>query len=94
VFGSLRRFLTEVVLALCFPVCICPRQDALGGNAKTLMLACLSPSMSCLAETVSTLRYASRAKKIQNKVRRTIPTTSVAHNAYCIDRFLLHRGAC
>ena len=42
-------------------------QDSLGGNSKTLMLATISPSSSNLQETLSTLRYASRARKINNK---------------------------
>jgi kinesin family member 17 len=42
-------------------------QDSLGGNTKTLMIACVSPADYNYEETLSTLRYASRAKSIQNK---------------------------
>lgn len=42
-------------------------QDSLGGNTKTLMIACLSPADNNYEETLSTLRYANRAKNIQNK---------------------------
>ncbi|XP_033697784.1 kinesin-like protein KIF17 isoform X8 [Tursiops truncatus] len=42
-------------------------QDSLGGNTKTLMVACLSPADNNYAETLSTLRYANRAKNIKNK---------------------------
>ena len=42
-------------------------QDSLGGNTKTVMLAALSPADYNFDETLSTLRYASRAKNIQNK---------------------------
>ncbi|RKP00389.1 hypothetical protein CXG81DRAFT_13292, partial [Caulochytrium protostelioides] len=42
-------------------------QDSLGGNAKTLMIATFSPSGFNYDETVGTLRYANRAKKIRNK---------------------------
>ena len=42
-------------------------QDSLGGNSVTLMIACISPADYNLEETVSTLRYADRAKKIKNK---------------------------
>eukprot|EP00818_Percolomonas_sp_WS_P005293 CAMPEP_0117439294 /NCGR_PEP_ID=MMETSP0759-20121206/2492_1 /TAXON_ID=63605 /ORGANISM="Percolomonas cosmopolitus, Strain WS" /LENGTH=690 /DNA_ID=CAMNT_0005231007 /DNA_START=2534 /DNA_END=4606 /DNA_ORIENTATION=- len=42
-------------------------QSSLGGNAKTVMLAAISPADDNYDETLSTLRYASRAKKIQNK---------------------------
>ena len=42
-------------------------QDSLGGNTKTVMIACCSPADYNYEETLSTLRYASRAKHIQNK---------------------------
>ncbi|XP_073985055.1 kinesin-like protein KIF12 isoform X3 [Rhodnius prolixus] len=41
--------------------------DSLAGNGVTLMIACVSPARSNVTETVNTLRYASRAKKIRNK---------------------------
>ncbi|XP_033607244.1 osmotic avoidance abnormal protein 3 isoform X2 [Cryptotermes secundus] len=44
-------------------------QDSLGGNTKTLMIACLSPADNNYDETLSTLRYANRAKNIKNKPR-------------------------
>lgn len=42
-------------------------QDSLGGNTKTIMIAAVSPASDNYEETLSTLRYASRAKFIQNK---------------------------
>ncbi|VDK77376.1 unnamed protein product [Dibothriocephalus latus] len=42
-------------------------QDSLGGNTKTLMIACLSPADNNYEESLSTLRYANRAKNIKNK---------------------------
>ncbi|EFX89985.1 hypothetical protein DAPPUDRAFT_232248 [Daphnia pulex] len=42
-------------------------QDSLGGNSHTLMIACVSPADSNYEETLSTLRYADRARKIKNK---------------------------
>lgn len=42
-------------------------QDSLGGNTKTIMIAAVSPANYNYDETLSTLRYASRAKFIQNK---------------------------
>lgn len=42
-------------------------KDNLGGNSKTVMLATVSPAAIQLEETLSTLRYAERAKKIMNK---------------------------
>lgn len=43
--------------------------DSLGGNSKTLMIANIGPASYNYEETVTTLRYASRAKNIQNKPR-------------------------
>lgn len=42
-------------------------KDSLGGNAKTIMIAAISPADVNYAETISTLRYANRAKNIINK---------------------------
>ncbi|KTF79003.1 hypothetical protein cypCar_00028588 [Cyprinus carpio] len=44
-------------------------QDSLGGNTRTLMVACLSPADNNYEESISTLRYANRAKSIQNRPR-------------------------
>lgn len=44
-------------------------QDSLGGNSKTVMFANIGPASYNYDETVSTLRYANRAKNIQNVVR-------------------------
>ncbi|XP_034480425.1 osmotic avoidance abnormal protein 3 [Drosophila innubila] len=41
-------------------------QDSLGGNTKTIMISCISPADINYDETLSTLRYASRAKNISN----------------------------
>ena len=41
-------------------------QDSLGGNVKTCMIANVSPSHLSAEETLSTLRYADRAKRIKN----------------------------
>lgn len=42
-------------------------QDSLGGNTKTVMIAACSPADYNYEETMSTLRYAARAKAIKNK---------------------------
>ncbi|KAK6138175.1 hypothetical protein DH2020_028111 [Rehmannia glutinosa] len=41
-------------------------QDSLGGNAKTSIIANISPSSCCSLETLSTLKFAQRAKFIKN----------------------------
>ncbi|CAK60786.1 unnamed protein product (macronuclear) [Paramecium tetraurelia] len=42
-------------------------QDSLGGNTKTIMITAISPSDFNYDETLSSLRYASRAKMIKNQ---------------------------
>ncbi|XP_064600484.1 kinesin-like protein KIF3B isoform X2 [Liolophura sinensis] len=42
-------------------------QDSLGGNAKTVMVANIGPASYNYEESLSTLRYANRAKDIKNK---------------------------
>ncbi|KAH9519223.1 Kinesin-like protein kif27 [Bulinus truncatus] len=42
-------------------------KDSLGGNAKTLMICCVSPSSSSFDESLNSLKYANRAKNIKNK---------------------------
>jgi kinesin family protein 3/17 len=42
-------------------------QDSLGGNTKTVMIANIGPADWNMDETLSTLRYANRAKHIENK---------------------------
>ena len=42
-------------------------QDSLGGNTKTVMIANVGPADYNFDETMSTLRYANRAKNIKNK---------------------------
>ncbi|XP_070000439.1 kinesin-like protein KIF3A isoform X3 [Penaeus vannamei] len=44
-------------------------QDSLGGNSKTLMCANIGPASYNYDETISTLRYANRAKNICNKAK-------------------------
>ncbi|XP_033734280.1 kinesin-like protein KIF16B isoform X2 [Pecten maximus] len=42
-------------------------KDSLGGNSRTIMVATISPADVNYAETLSTLRYANRAKNIINR---------------------------
>ncbi|CAI2009262.1 hypothetical protein SEUBUCD646_0G00680 [Saccharomyces eubayanus] len=43
---------------------------SLGGNCKTVMIVCISPSSSHYDETLNTLKYANRAKEIKTKIIR------------------------
>ena len=42
-------------------------KDSLGGNSKTTMIANISPAALSFSETLSTLKFAQRAKLIKNK---------------------------
>lgn len=42
-------------------------QDSLGGNSKTLMIACVSSADDAVEESLNTLKYAARARSIRNK---------------------------
>jgi hypothetical protein len=49
-------------------------RDSLGGNSQTSILAAVSPEISNAAETLSTLEFVQRAKKIKNKVMKNEDT--------------------
>lgn len=44
-------------------------EDSLGGNCKTTMMAMVSPAFNAFAESLSTLKFANRAKNIQNNAK-------------------------
>jgi hypothetical protein len=44
-------------------------QDSLGGNSQTLMIACVTPALNSIEETLCVLKYANRARNIKNKAR-------------------------
>ncbi|CAH7677597.1 P-loop containing nucleoside triphosphate hydrolase protein, partial [Phakopsora pachyrhizi] len=44
-------------------------QDSLGGNAHTLMVACVSPTEYNVNKTLNTLKYANRARNIKNRAQ-------------------------
>ncbi|KAB2004652.1 hypothetical protein ES319_D11G214100v1 [Gossypium barbadense] len=54
-------------------------QDSLGGNSKTVMIACISPADINAEESLNTLKYANRARNIQNKpvVNRDLISTEM-----------------
>ncbi|KAI9096528.1 P-loop containing nucleoside triphosphate hydrolase protein [Phlyctochytrium arcticum] len=51
--------------------------DSLGGNALTVMLACLTPSATNYEESLSTLRFAERAKKVALQARVNVDSHSL-----------------
>ena len=44
-------------------------EDSLGGNCKTTMMAMISPSYDAFNESLSTLKFATRAKKVKNQAK-------------------------
>ena len=70
--------------------------DSIGGSAKTLMIACVSPSMTYSDETMSTLNYASRTMNIKNKPivqmdGKEVPVAKLKHknNLYKLENEFL-----
>uniref|UniRef100_A0A8C9DKP8 Kinesin-like protein n=1 Tax=Prolemur simus TaxID=1328070 RepID=A0A8C9DKP8_PROSS len=61
--------------------------DSLGGRGVTLMVACVSPSAQCLPETLSTLRYASRAQRVTT--RPQAPKSPVAKQPQHLETDML-----
>jgi kinesin family protein 4/21/27 len=51
-------------------------QDSLGGNCRTMLIACVSPASADAQETLNTLLYANRAKNIKN---RPVPNFARVH---------------
>ncbi|CAG8443698.1 9187_t:CDS:2 [Diversispora eburnea] len=50
-------------------------QDSLGGNAQTLMIACVTPAEYNIHETINTLKYANRARNIKNNAKVNLEET-------------------
>jgi hypothetical protein len=53
-------------------------QDSLGGNSYTMLICNVSPAKSSIAETLSSLRFAERAKQVQNKAKVNADPKAVA----------------
>lgn len=53
-----------------------------GGNTKTIMIACVSPSYLCFEETMNTLNYANRARNIKKKVFKNIKENEIDNPKY------------
>lgn len=45
-------------------------QDSLGGNTRTTVVAALSPMYASQEESISTMQFADRARRVQLRVRR------------------------
>ncbi|WFD26646.1 hypothetical protein MNAN1_001629 [Malassezia nana] len=63
-------------------------QDSLGGNAQTLMIACISTTEGNVSETLNTLQYAQRARRIRNTLERNQVETGWDKVEYLQDQVL------
>lgn len=61
-------------------------QDSLGGNSRTIMVACVSPADFNVEESVNTLRYATSARNIKNIATRNVVQTMSVEEAAKIRR--------
>mmetsp|Transcript_17578 Transcript_17578/g.31715 ORF Transcript_17578/g.31715 Transcript_17578/m.31715 type:complete len:555 (+) Transcript_17578:2-1666(+) len=61
-------------------------QDSLGGNSRTIMVACVSPADFNIDETVNTLRYATSARNIKNTATRNVIKTLSPEEAAKLQR--------
>ena len=69
-------------------------QDSLGGNTKTVMVANVGPADWNYDETLSTLRYANRAKNITNKPRINEDPKDAMLREFQVRDNLVNNGAC
>lgn len=49
-------------------------QDSIGGNARTVLIACVNPSAACVPETLSTLQFARCAGAVCNTAKTNVDT--------------------
>lgn len=71
--------LGQVISSLCDNICThipyrdskltCLLKECLGGNSKTILIICISPEVIHLPETISTLRFGERARKVKLTVK-------------------------
>lgn len=47
-------------------------KDSLGGNTRTVMIGCISPAASSFEETINTLKYCDRAKRIKITAQKNV----------------------
>jgi hypothetical protein len=53
--------------------------DSLGGNSLTLMIACVTPIAGAYEESIGTLRFAERAKKIINNAQVNVDAVTLRY---------------
>lgn len=57
-------------------------KDSLGGNTKTIMIACIGPTYFTIEETLNTLKYSSRARRIKKKIVKNIREVEMHVSVY------------
>lgn len=57
-------------------------KDSLGGNTKTIMIACVSPCHLHYEETANTLKYASNAKRIKRQITKNVKEVEMHISQY------------
>eukprot|EP01047_Picozoa_sp_COSAG01_P052901 COSAG01_NODE_5611_length_4146_cov_4.419323_2_plen_1110_part_00 len=72
-------------------------QDSLGGNSKTVFIGCISPAYTDMDEGKNSLRYANRARNIQNKAVINLDTASseivtLRHRIALLESVLVQHG--
>jgi len=55
-------------------------KESLSGNTKTIMIACVYNSSQSYDEVVNTLKYASKARKIEKKISKNIKEMDPPNN--------------
>ena len=69
-------------------------QDSLGGSARTALIVCCSPSSEDAAETLSSLRFGSRARGIVNTVHSNVGRLAATQAEHVLKQQLkVCRGA-
>ena len=64
-------------------------KDSLGGNSKSLMIACINPTITNGTETLSTLRFCGRVKMVKNRVEKKIKQISADSPLSKVERSTL-----
>ena len=70
-------------------------KDSLGGNILTVMLFCVSSSNESYEESISSLNYATRAKKIKKKIfqnKKEIDLIEGSNNEFNFNNFGIHNS--
>lgn len=65
-------------------------KDSLGGNSRTVMIACASPEAKFYEQTLNTLKYSTKARRIKNKGQAS--TIKIIHAKHVPYDTVQHRS--